>query len=190
MIVMLRKLTHSEFYKLVSEKINVTPERAKFLWQDIIDVIVNEVLLYGTVSIPYLGTVNSTVMGGKVCHVPAGPGEENKGKVKEIYLEPYNRYTFRLTDSFVDAVNGREMTMSQKRRQREAFRKIRREEEMREKQFEYMEKAQSAMEKMKAGQKKRVEKQKELNKAGKQRRENQLPKNKTYWEELEEESEE
>lgn len=185
-----RKLTHSEFYKLIADKTNVDPERAKFLWQDIIDVIVNEVLLYGTISIPYLGTIKSCVRGGKVMRVPAGSTPETKGKTKEVYVEPFNQYSFKYVESFLDAVNGRGMTMSQKRRQREAFRKLQREEESREQQFEYMKKAQSAMKEMQARRKKRQETEKKNNKKGKEKRENALPKNKSYWEELEEESEE
>lgn len=185
-----RKLTHSEFYKLIADKTNIAPERAKFLWQDIVDVIVNEVLLYGTISIPYLGTIKSFIRGGKVMRVPAGSTPETRGKVKEMYVEPYNQYSFKFVESFTDAVNGRGITMSQKRRQREAFRKLQREEESREKQFAYMEKAQSAMKEMQARRKKRQEDQKKFNKKGKEKRENALPKNKSYWDELEEESEE
>lgn len=185
-----RKLTHSEFYKLISDKTNVKPDRAKILWQDIIDVIVNEVLLYGTISIPYLGTIKSCIRGGKVMQVPAGSTPETKGKTKQVYVEPFNQYSFRYTPSFLAAVNGKDITMSQKRRQREAFRKLQREEESREKQFAYMEKAQSAMKEMQARKKKKVEERKKLNKRGKERRENTLPKNKSYWDELEEESEE
>ena len=87
-----RKLNPSEFYELIAKKINVSEERAKIVWQDIMDVVANEVLLYGTVTLPYFGTVKSHIRGGKVIKMPVGPGPENKGKVKDVYVHPFKTY--------------------------------------------------------------------------------------------------
>lgn len=181
-----RKLNPSEFYELIAKKINVDEERAKIVWQDIMDVVANEVLLYGTISLPYFGTVKSQIRGGKVIKIPVGPGPENKGKVKEMYVEPYWQYTFKMSETFVDIVNGRNATMSQKRRQREAFRQVKRQEELRKEQFVYMEKAERASEEMKEKWKARKEREKRLRKMSKKRREAFLKEEGSYWDELEE----
>lgn len=184
-----RKLIPHEYYKLIADKIGTSEERAKFIWQEIIDVIANEVLMYGTITIPYLGTIKSQLRGGKIMKVPVGPEPENRGKTKEVYVDPYESYQLVLSESFSDILHGRNITMSQKRRQREAYRQLKLQEQIREDQFAYMEKAQSAWQNMMQKYTERKKRERKYSKLSREKRQSLMKEENSYWDALEESEE-
>jgi hypothetical protein len=81
-------------------------------------------------------------------------------------------------------LKGKKATNGQIRRQREAYRQMKREEKIREQQFAYMEKAQLAAAEMQKKNAERTQKKKELNKLSKKKREQLLKEQASYWDEL------
>lgn len=190
---MARKLLPGEFFDEIGKKCNIEPERAKKLWNEIVDFIVSELLMYGTVSLPTLGELQSRTRGGKIMHVPISTKIEDRGKTKEVYKEPYQIVQFLSSPKFRELINGRGATPAQTMRMREIYRRIKIEEEEQKKQFEYMEKSSNAFAIAIEKHNKNVKRQKEWKKLSQKKKMeiiNKELKENSYWNDFDENEDE
>lgn len=183
---MARKLIPREFYEQISKRINCDSDKAQFIWREISDMIVEELLLYKVIALPGIGTFSSVTKGGKVAHVPIGNEPENRGKTKEIYIEPYQECKFNSTEFFRDAINGNRATRSQLMRQREEYKRIQLEMEESKKQAEYVERANNAFEEMNAKKAKKVKERKDFNRLSKTKQKELKEHEESYWDDFDE----
>ncbi|MBQ0088514.1 MAG: hypothetical protein KBT27_04185, partial [Prevotellaceae bacterium] len=80
------------------------------------------------------------------------------GEVKEIYIPPYQKIQFLPSEFFKNIINNDEDPKALIKRQREVYRKLKKEAEQREKQAIYMERAENACAEMRAKKKAKKEK--------------------------------
>lgn len=184
---MARKMNPNEFYKIYGKRISCNEERAQFVYQTLIDLMVEELLLYGIFFLPNVGTVFSKTRGGKIVHVPISANPEDRGKIKEVYVDPYQCPSMKFSEYFKDTINGRRATRKQIMRQRELYRKLEIEEEERLKQSEYVKRASLAFEEMNEKNAKAAQKRKMYRKASKKKLKELERKENSYWEDFEEE---
>lgn len=182
---MARKLIPREFYREISKRIDCTDDRAQFIWQEIVDLIVNELISYNEILLPNLGDLRSITRGGKEIHVPVDP--QHPGEIRRVYVDPYQSAQFRASQKFKDTINGVGHTRSEIMKQREAYRKYREQEEFEKKQAEYVELYENAVERMKQQHLERKEKLKMINKLSYKKRKELEQKENSYWEDFDEE---
>ena len=190
---MARKLSQNEFFAEIAKRCDITPQKAKKFWNESIDLIVNELLVYGQVHLPFMSDMKSETRGGKIMHVPISSKVEDRGKTKEVYKEPYQVIRFLPTPKFRAMINGEGATTAQTMRMREIYRRIKVEEEELERQSEYMKKAENAFAEAVEKHKKNTQQRKEWNKLSRKKRkeilEKELKEN-SYWNDFDDEEEE
>lgn len=147
---MARKLSPTEFYKELAHRCNGDPERVQFIWENFCEMMSDELLMYGSLFLPFLGEMKLQARGGKKLFMPVSPRPEDKGKVKEVYMEPYHKVQFLPSDTLKEIINGDGTPRALINRQREIYRKMRKEMQEQEKQFEYMKRAENACAEMRA----------------------------------------
>lgn len=190
---MARKLSQSEFFTELGKIWNIDPERAKKFWKLTIDFIVRELLMYGKISLPFMGDIESRTRGGKIMHVPISTKVEDRGKTKEVYKEPYQVAQFIPTPKFRAMINGEGATPAQIMRMREIYRRMKLEEEEQVKQAEYMEKAAAAFETVIEKHNENVKKRKEWNKLSRKKQREIIAKQEkenSYWNDFDDEEKE
>lgn len=186
---MARKMIPREFYKAIAQRVDCNEDRAQYIWQEIVDLIVNELLMYNSISLPNIGELKSVTYGGKKIHMPIDNSPENRGKVKEVYVAPYQVGKLLPSQYFKDAINDKRVTRSAIMLYRENYRKLKEKEALEKQQAIYMEKYQNAVEMMKERHMANAKRQREVNKLSPKRQKQIKQQQPSYWEDFEEEEE-
>lgn len=168
---MARKLSPSEFYKELSKHCDLDEEKAQFVWENFCEMMSEELLMYGSIFLPFLGEMKLQTRGGKKMFVPINPYAEDDGKVKEIYIEPYQKVQFLPSDTLKNIINGDGTPRALLARQREIYRKMRKEMKEQERQFGYMKRAENAYAEMRAKKVAKAERREKVKQDDKARKE-------------------
>lgn len=147
---MARKLSASEFYKELAKRCSTDPDRIQFIWENFCEMLSDELLMYGSIFLPFLGEMVLRTRGGKKMFMPVSPLPEDKGKVKEVDMPLYQKVQFLPSDTLKNIINSDASPRALINRQREIYRKMRKEMKEQEKQFEYMKRAENATAEMRA----------------------------------------
>ena len=155
---MARKLSQSEFYYELAKRSETDPDKIQFIWENLCEMLGDELLTYGSIFLPLLGEMKLQTRGGRKSFVPMNPYSGQSGEVKEIYIPPYQKIQFLPSEFFKNIINNDEDPKALIKRQREVYRKLKKEAEQREKQAIYMERAENACAEMRAKKKAKKEK--------------------------------
>lgn len=141
---MSRSMTHGQFYKELSKRINTTPERAQEVWETTVDFITKELRYYGEIPLPLMANIKLITREGRWTHIP---DNHNKGKLLKIYIEPRQELRIKPTENFKESLNNEKITRLDAKRLKE----IAKEEELKkqelEKQIESVNRAKEIFEK-------------------------------------------
>lgn len=139
---MARKMNSTEFFKAFGEKINVPYEEVKRIYAEFVEFIVDELMTYGNVRLPYMCDWTLEQRGGKYQAVPAiGENGERKGLAPNImYVEPYYVLKNHFSRNMGELVNGKKESQASWMRRDAALKKAKAEAKAIEKQREVIEK--------------------------------------------------
>lgn len=171
---MARKLSSTEFYELVARNIDTSNERAQFIWEQILDVILKELMMYNTITVPLLGVFKTCLKDGRMLHVPNSKQDKIKlntdAPTRTIFIEPYMQLNFTVSETFKKIIKDKQLSKADVHR---AKSELKRQEEMileQERQVQKLKNKQNAMNRVREERLQRIHKQKELQKMSNKKR--------------------
>jgi nucleoid DNA-binding protein len=132
---MARKLTSEELYDLIAKRCKVPHEEAKSMWLALNDIMVEELMNYGEIRLPYFATLKTKYIKEKNMLVP---DSTQKGAGRHLtYVPPHLGVRVVMSVPFVERVNGEKLTKGEVGNIRAKARKemIRAKEEERQKEI-------------------------------------------------------
>jgi nucleoid DNA-binding protein len=183
---MARKLLPQEFYEELGRHINCPKDKAKFIWENTVEFIIDELKTYGEVDCPSLGKFASITYGGKNAHIPNNEEDKKRLNTTESfrteYIDFYQQIRFRPSISLKETINNKIVTTSVWKRAREEVRKYKEQQAAIEKEKKLLEKKQNAMNIVRQNKLDKIHKQKSFEKLSK-KKQKELTEIKSDWEE-------
>lgn len=175
---MARKLLPQEFYKELSKKINCDVDQTQFIWENIVEFLIDEMKMYGEIKCPSFGEFKLTTKGGREVHIPNSPCDKVRLNTTDAfrtqYIDFYQQLKFYPSDSLKNVINNHSDTTAVWKRAREEVRKYQAEQAAIEKEKEILKKKQNAMNIVQAERLRKIQQQKAYQKLSKQKQKEAL----------------
>jgi hypothetical protein len=120
---MSRNLTTKEFYIKVSKESSHSVEDVKEIYLAMIDAVVDELMLYGEVNLPFLARLKASTTGGYEKTMPMSRRKEDAGKLVKRYIPQQYKVNIRPTEDFIKIVNCDKSTPNQIKKMRVELKK-------------------------------------------------------------------
>ena len=123
---MARTLTHGEYYEEIAKRTNSSPQSVKNAWEIIIDFWLEELKLYGEITIPLFANIKNSKRGDKYKAMPKTAEElaiDDSELSKLVYIPEYRQLVVKPTDGFKEQLNGKSITRHERNRQKAVIRK-------------------------------------------------------------------
>lgn len=168
---MARKLLPQEFYKELSKKLDCDFDKAQFIWENIVEFLIDEMKIYGSVQCPSFGEFRSITKGGKKYHVPNSIYDKERlntdAPFREEYIDFYQEIHFKSAETLKQVMNNKIDTTAVWKRAREQVRKYKEEQAAFEKEKIVLARKQNAMNMVREKKLENIRKKKEFEKLSK-----------------------